>query len=81
MYKIEVIKAVNGIILIIGCRTYVNEDIDKGCQDLARFLKDPDVVEKEYAAHYPNWSSGTTVGTSEEVQQPVCNPTMERINR
>jgi hypothetical protein len=81
MYKIEVMKAVNGIILIIGCRTYVNEDINKGCQDLARFLKDPEGVEKEYEVRYPNWRNpGPTVGrVEEEALRP--DPTMERINR
>ena len=79
MYKIEISKAVNGIIMVIGCRTYVNNDIDYGCRELARFLKDPERVEKEYAGKYPDWESTAVRGSCVEAGAD-CEPGQPTLN-
>ena len=48
MKQITINAAMNGFIAKVGCQTLVFQSVDLLCEELKRYLKDPNVVEKEY---------------------------------
>jgi hypothetical protein len=69
MHDIRIQSARNGVIVQVGCQTFVSNDIDKTCREVARYLKEPEEVEKEYAEKYPR-PLGLTV--AEDVSMPAA---------
>ena len=51
-HNIAISKVENGVIVNVGCKTFVSEDIEGAMKEVARYLISPDAVEKEYNIKY-----------------------------
>ena len=62
MYEIRIEPAVNGVIVKVGCKTFVFNDKEQMCVELLAYLRDPIGREKRWRENYPE------LGESCEVQ-------------
>lgn len=53
MHQINISHAVNGIIVNVGCKTFVFTDISKGFKEMERYYRNPRKVEAEYRKNFP----------------------------
>jgi hypothetical protein len=51
-HNIAISKVENGVIVNVGCKTFVSEDIEGAMKEVARYLMSPDAVEREYNIKY-----------------------------
>ncbi len=54
MYDITLCKAVNGVIVHVGCKTFVSTDLGMVLGEITRYFEAdyPQVIEKEYREKY-----------------------------
>jgi hypothetical protein len=77
------IKAVlNGFIVECGCQTLVCEDVDRLTESINTYLKNPDIVEKEWVNKSINskHTSPPTICATPPTERPQAEVTMERLN-
>jgi len=72
MYDINISKVVNGVIVKVGCRTFVFNSIDLAMDEIKGYILDPKVVEEEYKEVYPE--------AFLDQPEPVDPNTMESAN-
>ena len=53
MREVKIVAVMNGYIAVVGCQTLVFETRERLLNELARYLADPEGVEREYTKRYP----------------------------
>jgi hypothetical protein len=81
VHKIIIKKVINGLKISIGCAEFVSEDIDKAMGEIARYLKNPKNIEKEYLKKYdfsdiPEVPQEAFRDTPEVPQKALLTPTI-----
>lgn len=51
-YDVIIKRAENGMIVKAGCMTFVFEDLDHGLNEVAKYVRNPSKIEKEYMEKY-----------------------------
>ena len=91
MYEAVITKAANGLIIKVGCQTYVTTDIRGAMLKLGEYYesKNPNEIEKEYLSKYGNGQTFATeaqatlnAGLGRAIERDVAErPQMERVGR
>ena len=61
MNDITIKKVANGLIITVGCRTFVSTDIPKVMREIEKYLNDPGSTTEEYMKKYP-WPEDFGIG-------------------
>ena len=81
MHRIIIEKAVNGIIVKIGCATFVAEDVVKGMDWLATYLRDPEPTEKWWRGKYPELGLNNCPRPSEPPTMETATSRLTQLGR
>lgn len=69
MRDVIITPALNGWIVKVGCATVVFENLEPMLNELRRYVRTPERVEKEYLANAQNQMTGTNAGGGIAVEE------------
>ena len=71
MRRVEITRALNGFIVVVGCQTLVFNNESEMIRELKRYIDNPMEVEKEYLVAYGRSNTSDPPAMAEEAFTPI----------